>query len=113
MKAETTKTIRSGESTPAPTPEGAVTPDVSEDQESSNGETLHASSTSVHSTSSKGKQKAKDSQAPEDKGEKEATAGNIVGKINNLVTTDLANITNARDFMFLGLLQYLFFLLNV
>ncbi|KAH7914592.1 hypothetical protein BJ138DRAFT_1143462 [Hygrophoropsis aurantiaca] len=31
------------------------------------------------------------------------SAGNLVGKINNLVTTDLNNITEGRDFMFIAI----------
>ncbi|KDR82378.1 hypothetical protein GALMADRAFT_56800 [Galerina marginata CBS 339.88] len=33
----------------------------------------------------------------------DAAGGNLIGKINNLVTTDLNNITDARDFLFLVL----------
>jgi hypothetical protein len=29
-------------------------------------------------------------------------ADNLVGKINNLVTTDMANVIDARDFLFLS-----------
>ena len=65
-----------------------------------------SSSASVRSVSEsiKGKQKAKDVRLAEAKAapRKEATADNLVGKINNLVTTDLNNITEARDFLFLG-----------
>ena len=31
-----------------------------------------------------------------------AKANNVVGKINNLVTTDLANLVDGRDFLYLG-----------
>ena len=31
-------------------------------------------------------------------------ADNLLGRINNLVTTDLGNITDGRDFLFLGAL---------
>jgi hypothetical protein len=33
----------------------------------------------------------------------ESTSHNVMGKINNLVTTDLGNITDARDFLYAGL----------
>ena len=38
-------------------------------------------------------------------------AQNLVGKINNLVTTDLGNIVDARDFLVISTLQ-IFFILN-
>ncbi|KAF8883972.1 hypothetical protein BD779DRAFT_1787388 [Infundibulicybe gibba] len=64
-------------------------------------ETLRASSSSVKSgTSSKGKAKSiKD----ESDGSKNSSASNLVGKINNLVTTDLGNITDARSFLLVPL----------
>jgi hypothetical protein len=49
--------------------------------------------------SRKGKQKAKDAQHLDVPMPKESTAVNLVGKINNLVTTDLNNITEAKDFI--------------
>jgi hypothetical protein len=60
---------------------------------------LRASSSSeVSSASSKGKGKA--TKAPKDSDKDEHSRGeNLVGKINNLVTTDLANIVEARDFL--------------
>jgi hypothetical protein len=81
--------------------------EASESSRWSNDETFaDSSSSSVKSTSesSKGKQKAKDVQPIEEKPtpKKETTADNLVGKINNLVTTDLNNITEARDFLFIG-----------
>lgn len=62
-------------------------------------ETLHASSSSeVPSTSSIGKDKV--SNLPKDVDKDKSSSGeNLVGKINNLVTTDLANIVEARDFL--------------
>jgi hypothetical protein len=61
--------------------------------------TVRASSSSLESTSSKG---SKQSQS---KNEEESPAGtssanNLVGRINNLVATDLGNIIDARDLMF-------------
>ncbi|TFY70118.1 hypothetical protein EVJ58_g61 [Rhodofomes roseus] len=72
-------------------------------------ETVRASTISVTSTSTtaKGKRKSKAlSQAGEGKTEgpkksEEAKGGNLVGKINNLVTTDLDNLINGRDFLFI------------
>jgi len=50
--------------------------------------------------SRKGKQKAKDAQHLVDMPmPTESTADNLVGMINNLVTTDLNNITEAKDFL--------------
>ena len=62
-------------------------------------ETLRASSSSaISSSSNKGKDKAtklfKDADKDEGSG-----GGNLVGKINNLISTDLANIVEARDFL--------------
>ena len=69
-----------------------------EDQpaESSNGDsdTLQASSISVNTEDPKTKEKA--DEKPSDKAD-----SNLVGKINNLVSTDLENIVEARDFFLL------------
>jgi len=105
MKAEVPKrSSTEGGSTAVPTPDRSSTPEAFGGQEpssSSGDETLHSSSASV---TSKGKQKAKDVQSSDGAGEKagDAHGGNLVGKINNLVTTDLNNITGARDFLWLG-----------
>lgn len=37
----------------------------------------------------------------------QAAAGNLIGKINNFVTTDLKNITDAKDFLFLRTPTYI------
>ncbi|KAF8876209.1 multidrug resistance-associated ABC transporter [Gymnopilus junonius] len=48
----------------------------------------------------KGKGKGKDMPAePKKEEKKKASDGNLVGKINNLVTTDLNNIVSGRDFL--------------
>jgi hypothetical protein len=70
---------------------------ATEDTLHSSDETVHASSASTSSTSTKGKQKSSDAEADD----KKSTGDNLVGKINNLVTTDLNNITEARDFLFM------------
>jgi hypothetical protein len=80
--------------------------EASESSRGSGDETLvQPSSSSIKSISdsSKGKQKAKDAQSAEDKSapKAKAAADNLVGKINNLVTTDLNNITEGRDFLFI------------
>jgi hypothetical protein len=68
-------------------------------------ETLRASSSSVKSTtSSKGKLKTKTTKEADKSSKKSDTKGhssaeNLVGKINNLVTTDLGNIVDSRDFL--------------
>jgi cobalamin biosynthesis Mg chelatase CobN len=73
---------------------------------------VHSSSSSVSETASgsakKGKKKddgdslkksTKGKGSKEKKEDKKAETGNLVGKINNLVTTDLNNITTAREFL--------------
>jgi hypothetical protein len=83
---------------------------VRDAQEQSDGsdETPQSSAASVTSTTGQGKQRAKEIQTPEapTTKSKDTNAGNLVGKINNLVTTDLANITNARDFLYLRWLNF-------
>ncbi|KAG6827484.1 hypothetical protein H0H92_011587 [Tricholoma furcatifolium] len=60
-------------------------------------ETLRASSSSIKSTGSK---KGKESSSiKESQSDGNSDAVNLVGKINNLVTTDLGNITESRDFL--------------
>jgi len=60
-------------------------------------ETLRASSSSIESNTSSKKTRTK---LPRDADMGEHPSGdNLVGKINNLVTTDLANIVEARDFL--------------
>ncbi|KAJ4476620.1 hypothetical protein J3R30DRAFT_3759412 [Lentinula aciculospora] len=63
--------------------------------ESVESSTVHSSSASVSSGKSKDKKKKdKDSDTPT------SDTNNLVGKINNLVTTDLENILDGRDFLF-------------
>ncbi|KAG6857595.1 hypothetical protein H0H87_010163 [Tephrocybe sp. NHM501043] len=62
-------------------------------------DTLRASSSSIKTTGSK---KGKESNAATSKAsgtEGSSSADNLVGKINNLVTTDMMNIVEARDFL--------------
>jgi hypothetical protein len=65
-------------------------------------ETLHASSSSSSlesSASRKRKDKDKATNLPKQADKDHSSGDNLVGKINNLVTTDLANIVEARDFL--------------
>lgn len=74
-------------------PEGSETLQGSEQSESSAGaqkKKKHARSASVATTGSTKSEK------------KEEKSENLIGKINNLVTSDLNNIGEARDFLFLG-----------
>lgn len=120
IKAETELAAPSRQSTAAPSPDSVS---IAEDEHDrtptgSNGsteETLKASSSSLKSAasgSSKGKQTSK---VPKDiEVEKSpVNTGNLVGKINNLVSTDLNNITEARDFMFVGEFNSYSFLMHV
>ncbi|KAG9126177.1 hypothetical protein FRC07_004584 [Ceratobasidium sp. 392] len=63
--------------------------------EGSNAQTLVASTSSVA-----GKGKGKDEPKDKKDEEKDADSANLVGKINNLMSTDLGNITEGRDFLF-------------
>jgi len=100
MKAETGSPSSSTRSSALRTPDSTAGEQStsSESSNSNSDETQQAESISIQSNASasnKGKQKPKD-----DVGETRK-AENLVGKINNLVTTDLGNITDARDFMFI------------
>ncbi|KAJ7778321.1 hypothetical protein B0H16DRAFT_1711830 [Mycena metata] len=116
VRAETAeKAPSSGTSTPAdgeaPSPidqeesggSGDETLDLADADTHSRDETLQASTSSIKSTtSSKGKGKIKETK--ESKAEEPAespNASNLVGKITNLVTTDLGNIVDARNFLFM------------
>ena len=71
-------------------------------------------SSSDSQSTSKGPVKGKDKEAPSTlksntksaatKGKKKAE--NLMGKINNLVSTDLGNITDGRDFLIISTLQF-------
>lgn len=115
MKAELPEsTGNTAPSTAVPSPDSAsvseqpISTETSESSTGSGDETLAQSiSSSVKSASKstkKDKQKPKDKEAadPKTTPAKESSADNLVGKINNLVTTDLNNITEARDFLMFG-----------
>lgn len=59
---------------------------------------------SIASSSIKGKQKEVPPSTPvsEDVGEDPGMSSNLVGKMNNLVSTDLDNLVDGRDFLLLG-----------
>ncbi|KAJ3760576.1 hypothetical protein EV360DRAFT_81041 [Lentinula raphanica] len=59
--------------------------------------TVHSSSASVSSANGKDQKKTK---KPQDDDTPTSDTNNLVGKINNLVTTDLDNIVDGRDFLF-------------
>ncbi|KAJ3801154.1 hypothetical protein GGU11DRAFT_770568 [Lentinula aff. detonsa] len=59
--------------------------------------TVHSSSASVSSGNGQDKKKTKKSEEDE---QPTSDTNNLVGKINNLVTTDLDNIIDGRDFLF-------------
>ena len=107
VKAETndsTETQGDAQATPVNEP---VTPDsqsVTEtlDQEASESDTLAHSQGNTETTINTSGNVKPDKPAKETK-EDGATrkASNLIGKINNLVTVDLKNITEARDFLFI------------
>ncbi|KAF7322651.1 ATP-binding cassette transporter [Mycena chlorophos] len=106
VKAESSeKTPSSGTSTPTrsetPSPdEGSGDETATEGDAVSQNETLQASSASVNSASST----KKDAKAAEAEAEKDKEKENLVGKLTNLISTDLTNITDSRDFLFVVLL---------
>ncbi|KAJ3564973.1 hypothetical protein NP233_g7938 [Leucocoprinus birnbaumii] len=69
--------------------------------QTTSGVTLRADSPSVKSVASKATQQNNDSDTNKDETfEGTSSASNLVGRINNLVTTDLGNIIDARDLTF-------------
>ena len=112
MKAETSS---SPAATPTATPEGrseATTPDsgsaidiniVSEDAGEGSEETRSDQSTTTASTI-KGKRKegAPGSDSGKEAGGEAGGSSNLVGKMNNLISTDLENLVDGRDFLLFG-----------
>lgn len=111
LKADTAESTAqdTAHTVPAPTqmPESEET-----SQDGSADDTLHSShgmtetageasdNQSVNSSSSgEGKQKAPRSGSSLPQTNRKAAESNLIGKVNNLVTTDLANIVDARDFL--------------
>ncbi|KAI0066584.1 hypothetical protein BV25DRAFT_1868241 [Artomyces pyxidatus] len=104
MKAET----KENQTTPDDASEATVTPDGASAAEGSSVTAREASPTYNQSQNGKTadgkgkhKAKAKVSKKPEpDPAPAGPKASNLVGKINNLVTADIANILEGRDFLF-------------
>ncbi|KAF9066068.1 hypothetical protein BDP27DRAFT_1424214 [Rhodocollybia butyracea] len=111
VKAETASSTESVTSSPE-----TLTPDSASVREGTvdGSETLHSAaptetssptvqpSSASTSSSSKGKGKAS-SKKPTKSDEPKSDASNLIGKINNLVTTDLENVIDGRDFLFVVL----------
>ncbi|KAF8845471.1 hypothetical protein BDN67DRAFT_993677 [Paxillus ammoniavirescens] len=101
MKAETPENVKSAESTIS-TPDSAsiAESNTAVEASSASSDGAHSNSTStLGSATAKGKQKAKDEADDAEAKKSTSSADNLVGKINNLVTTDLGNITDGRDFL--------------
>lgn len=65
-----------------------------------------ATGTTVITPQPQGKGEASSEPKEDEKGKEDssqAKGGNLIGKINNLVTSDLSNITEGRDFLFIGM----------
>ncbi len=117
VKAETSS---SPAATPTATPEvhsEAMTPDsgsaveinmVSEDAGGSSEETRsEQSTTTASSIKGKRKEEAPGSDSGKEDGDEPRGSSNLVGKINNLVSTDLENLVDGRDILLLGLSSFL------
>ena len=106
MKAQTSDdSFGSVSSTVASTPETASITDSDATTEGTtlngNGSEGQPSSVAVKSDSSKGKGKNTESTSNAASKSKSST-DNLIGKLNNLVTTDLQNIVDGRDFVMLS-----------
>ena len=121
LKAETAKKEAVGTSSPATPDSTDVHVEIVQDDKSGSGDEDNVTVQSAHTTastvvagatdassttaavSSQQKAKATDikkAEAKDSQGGKEAKkGGNFVGKLNNLVTSDLGNITSGRDFL--------------
>ncbi|KAF9230564.1 hypothetical protein BU15DRAFT_69089, partial [Melanogaster broomeanus] len=104
MKAEIPDNVKGAESTVS-TPDNASIAEsntvVEESSDSSVDEAQSSSTITLDSSMSNGKQKSKDKvdDAETQAKKPKSSADNLVGKINNLVTTDLGNIIDGRDFL--------------
>lgn len=109
MKAETDKSPVKLEEALKDSTVAVSTPNNASLEESSSGdsgsgsgdETANSSFVKVKSQNSKGKQHTGDENAEFIKDDT-MKADNLVGKINNLVSVDLGNITEGRDFLILS-----------
>lgn len=115
MKAETSASPSpSRATTAAQTPDNASIAEAEEStvhgspsgSNASGEETVRNSTISTASTAAtkKGKEPPakKSEDAPAALAEPSTGSGNLIGKINNLVTTDLNNLVDGRDFLFIG-----------
>ena len=109
MKAETDKSPVKLEEASRDSTVAGGTPDSASVEGSSSGDSRSGSGdetarSSAISIKSQGKQQAKAESDEDDKFNKDGTvkADNLVGKINNLVSVDLGNITEGRDFLILS-----------
>ncbi|KAH9986083.1 hypothetical protein BJV74DRAFT_845474 [Russula compacta] len=108
VKAETSSSTTT---TPAVTPEArseVTTPDnvsIAEDiiVSEATGRSGEGNGLSTKSSSIKGKQKEDSPATPVGDDEDAAKSSNLVGKMNNLVSTDLENLVDGRDFLLLVL----------
>ncbi|KIJ62235.1 hypothetical protein HYDPIDRAFT_176581 [Hydnomerulius pinastri MD-312] len=104
MKAELPDNDK-GSGSAASTPDSASIAEsstvVEGSRESSVDDVQSSSASTTASSTAKGKQKAKDKTDGADAQAKkpQSSADNLIGKINNLVTTDLNTITDGRDFL--------------
>ncbi|KAF8610641.1 hypothetical protein BDV93DRAFT_484022 [Ceratobasidium sp. AG-I] len=101
----------SGTKAPRTTAPSADTPSVIGDTESGSGLASGAEGSTTHtaegsgeqtlvaSTISKGKGKDEATDEAEEEGETKTQSSNLVGKINNLMSTDLGNMVEGREFL--------------
>ncbi|KDQ56809.1 hypothetical protein JAAARDRAFT_132140 [Jaapia argillacea MUCL 33604] len=125
MKAEVTPE-KTSSSQSTDTPDGAslveieAEPQSGETAGSENGSGDGASSTTAREpivvSTSKGKRREEEKQNENEKVVKNGEEGkgsNLVGKINNLVTTDLGNLTDGRDFLWILLMSPLQIIISI
>ena len=103
----------SGTRTPKATTPGVDTASIVEDAGSGSGQAGETDGSVTHAgegsgeqtlvasvtSASIGKGKGKDEASDEAKEEEETKGSNLVGKINNLMSTDLENMVEGRDFL--------------
>lgn len=115
-KVDDTTSVSTG---PGSDTKGSNSPDIGSGDEDDNA-TVHSRSTTAGTTASTstaatavapppppGAAKAADAKKQEEKADAESPkskGANLIGKINNLVTSDLEHITEGRDFLFIGAL---------
>ncbi|KAF9480291.1 multidrug resistance-associated ABC transporter [Pholiota conissans] len=96
FKAESSK---DKESAPSQAVTPADTPDTGSIDGSTAAESADAESTQSRSTAAKGKGKAEPSPAGEGSEKEAKKKDNLIGKINTLVTVDIDNIVESKDFL--------------